>query len=120
MNPDPDRKPTLREKLLKLQREYGDNVPQRLEYIQDKWQLYLNDGSEDALKQVIGEIHKMAGTATTYGFAELGQRASLAEDVLIDLQDGVLQEESVVMASRAVENLVTFQVLGKVVMQADN
>ncbi|OSQ35410.1 Hpt domain-containing protein [Thalassospira mesophila] len=116
MTTDPERKPTLREKLLKLQQGYADKVPGRLEDIQGMWQCYLEDGSEDILDQVTSQIHKMAGTAATYGFADLGLRASQAEETLLDFKESNAPERNVDTANNVVKNLTTFKISHKVTM----
>ncbi|QIE56696.1 Hpt domain-containing protein [Pikeienuella piscinae] len=76
----------LKEKLLELRWAYMAGMPRRLERLCALWTDYEATGGEAGLDEILRETHKIAGTATMYGLADLGSIAREIEDRLLDLQ----------------------------------
>ena len=59
--------------------EYRATLPQRLADI-DEASLAIREGDAAALRTLLRQLHSIAGSAATFGFAPLGKAAALAED----------------------------------------
>jgi len=68
------------EQLAQLQSEYVAELPGRMLEIEGAWQSYGSDGSDaNALEQLHFHIHRLAGSAATFGFSQLSDYARSIE-----------------------------------------
>lgn len=69
--------------LQQLRADFARQVPDRLREAQDRLQECLATPGDDApLRELHRVIHKLAGSAGTFGMRELGERARALEEVL--------------------------------------
>lgn len=104
-----DQKANLQSKLQKLRDDYGNTIPKRLAEISDNWATHLNQQDEASLDQLLNSVHKLAGTAKTYGFPEVSILAGNAEDELITFQEQPPSERQTPAPAQAIEKLVSYQ-----------
>ncbi len=99
-------KADLKSKLKKLQDEYASSIPEKLSEISGHWENYQSDKDSQSIDQLINCVHKLAGTAKTYGFPDIGALASDAEDKLMSLQDQPNSETQMAASAHAIEKLM--------------
>lgn len=87
MNEESQRNARVRAKLAVLRTRYAEGMPDRLHEIEALWSEYTAKADTGILASLRNKVHQLAGTATMYGFPELGQAASDAEDALEVVQD---------------------------------
>ncbi|WP_430474379.1 Hpt domain-containing protein [Thalassospira lucentensis] len=102
-------KADLKSKLKKLQDDYANSIPEKLTEISDNWEQCESPQDEASIDRLIQSIHKLAGTAKTYGFSELGILANNAENELIDFQEQTLSERNLSAPSEAIEKLLKYR-----------
>ncbi|WP_033068227.1 Hpt domain-containing protein [Thalassospira australica] len=102
-------KADLKSKLKKLQDDYASSIPEKLTEISDHWEQYQSQKDEASIDQLINCVHKLAGTAKTYGFAELGMLAGNAEDELICFQEQPLSDRKNLAPSESIEKLLNYR-----------
>jgi len=72
------------EQLTLLQQEYCSELPDRLQEIEDAWSSYQSSGWEQVeLKQLHFYIHRIVGSAATFGFSQLSESTQSIEQTLI-------------------------------------
>lgn len=75
-----------RDKLFVVREKYLRNLPLYLERIENSWCRFLeNRESRDELRSLHGMLHTLAGSAPSFGLAELGEAARRAEAILWDM-----------------------------------
>jgi diguanylate cyclase (GGDEF)-like protein len=75
--------PTLLAKLAELQKKYREQLPARLEELRQLWHATMQgDGDPTALKDLVRYCHALAGSGTTFGFAEVTRVARQMENTL--------------------------------------
>lgn len=102
-------KADLKSKLKKLQDDYAKSIPEKLAEISTSWEQYVNRRDDASIHHLINCTHKLAGTAKTYGFAEIGTLASNAEDELIALHEQTPSDREISASSQAIEKLVKYR-----------
>jgi diguanylate cyclase (GGDEF)-like protein len=71
------------QQLAQLENEYLAELPTRMKEIETAWQDYRNNGwNVNDLKQLHFYIHRVAGSAPTFGFPKLGEQAHRLELLL--------------------------------------
>ena len=71
------------EQLALLQQEYCSELPDRLQEIEDAWSSYQSSGWEqEGLKQLHYYIHRIVGSAATFGFLQLSESTRSIEQIL--------------------------------------
>ncbi len=80
---------TANQKIARLRGMFLDQLPQRLEQIDDlQLRLKANSGNMDALTELHRTVHSLKGTGRSFGFDQLGEAADNAEQMLSNrLQD---------------------------------
>ncbi len=78
-----DSEATLEEALKELRNTFLEGLPERLEEMTTSWaKVRVSPTLVDELKRCSRHFHSLAGTAGTFGFAELGDLARNIEDAL--------------------------------------
>ncbi len=80
----PDRS---KEIFAKLQKEYSDTIPAKLDKLQQLINDLRKDMREDTFKELRLQVHKFAGSSGTYGFADLSHNCKTFEEYLIKRMD---------------------------------
>lgn len=71
---------TVQNQLAKLKKKYAAELPQKVARVEEQIQGFLSAGwTEETCFATYRQIHSLAGSAGTYGFAELGTSARSAE-----------------------------------------
>ena len=80
---------TANQKIARLRGMFLDQLPQRLEQIDDlQLRLKANSGNMDALTELHRTVHSLKGAGRSFGFDQLGEAADNAEQMLSNrLQD---------------------------------
>lgn len=102
-----EQKASVREKLKLLQQSYADAVPAKIEEINTLWESFKNSRGDRHLDDAIMRTHNLAGTAKTYGFADLGDLAKKTEQSLISVKETNAEETSMKVAEQRVQDLNT-------------
>lgn len=90
----------IAQKFLVLQLEYSWRIEKRLQEIEKSWRSYRDHFDQEKLETLVNEVHRLAGSAPTYGFELLGKLAAEAEDSLEKLQNSqsnVTEVEAVIL-----------------------
>ncbi len=75
----------LEDELLSLRAAYAASLPARLITIEDCWQRLKGSTANSEIATELGtELHQLAGSAGSFGMAELGEAAARAERLLND------------------------------------
>jgi chemotaxis protein histidine kinase CheA len=93
--------PTLEEKMAALQARFKGQLQERYQTIATPWQDFINNSNLNLLADVHMAVHKMAGSAATFGFTDISKLAKDAELALDPtIQQGVeLDQESIDLIS---------------------
>ncbi len=76
-------KPDIQAKLQALREAYARQLPSKLQSLVQAWKMLTeNNWNWDNAAELYRELHTLAGSAPTFGFAELGQQANAAEQLL--------------------------------------
>lgn len=83
--------PLASEKIARLRAIFLEQLPLRLEQIDDLWlRLKANSNNMDALTELHRTVHSLKGTGRTFGFSQLGNAADNVERLLSErLEDPV-------------------------------
>jgi len=103
--------PSLEEKLAALQVKFKGQLQERFDAIAVPWQDYLQGHEPEALKAMHMAAHKMAGSAATFGFAEiskLAKEAELALDGFVNDGAGQVDTQTVALVN---DRITRMQVL---------
>lgn len=95
-------------KFQQLRQAFVASLPKRLKRIEQLWQKLLHlQWDPRRLDVLINEVHKLVGTAGTYGLPELGLRARALEAVLERMKDagGAFTSEQRDLISRIIREL---------------
>ncbi len=83
-----DAKQDKLEKLWKLQRAYISQLPERLSVIHKSWSAVCKySGEVEALRDLSRQVHNLAGSAGTFGFAQLSEQSRKLEQLLTRLSN---------------------------------
>lgn len=75
--------PSISQKIARLRDIFIEQLPERLEQIDDLWlRLKANHSNIDALIDLHRTVHSLKGTGRTFGFSQLGDAADYAEGLL--------------------------------------
>lgn len=75
----------------KLQRAYLESLDAKRKGLEVCWQLVQeNDWSKESLNRLKLHVHRLAGSATPYGFETISDASSKLEQLVLDLLDGDL------------------------------
>jgi len=74
----------IQKRLRDLQADYGRELPGRIEELVSLWAAAREGDASQAMETLIRQVHTLAGSAGTFGFAELGQQARALEYFLKD------------------------------------
>lgn len=75
--------PSAGQKIARLRNLFLEQLPERLEQIDDLWlRLKANSSNMDALTDLHRMVHSLKGTGRTFGFSQLGNAADNAEGLL--------------------------------------
>ncbi len=77
-----------RSRLSELRGRFEERLGQRLERLEQLVTVARRDPSTGALAEAIGVAHRMAGTAGSYGFVEVGESAAGLERALQRIAGG--------------------------------
>ncbi|MCC9620428.1 Hpt domain-containing protein [Thalassospira sp. MA62] len=102
-----DQKASLQEKLKALQKTYADALPGKMDEIDASWNSFTTSRDENTLEDAIRLTHKLAGTAKTYGFGDLGEYAKAAELNLISLKETPDDTQAFSEADQTIQKLRT-------------
>lgn len=84
----PEEFDSLEDELASLRAAYAASLPARLTIIEDCWHRLSGSGpGTKADIELAGELHQIAGSAGSFGMAELGEAAARAEELLLDSED---------------------------------
>ncbi len=75
------------DKFQKMFDAYAERLPAKLKVIDDSWVRVAAEGDSDAVQSLHLELHSLAGSAETFGYAQLGKSAKAMEVVLADWLD---------------------------------
>lgn len=93
-------------KIAALRQRYAEQVSSKIEAIVRSWKHYCASPNREDFEHLLMEVHRIAGTAKTYGFPNLGELASQLEKCLID--EGVaLPSQNTHLALKRLENYST-------------
>ncbi len=74
---------------------YKTELPQKLKQFDEAWaNLQRHNWDDEALNKLRSLAHKLAGSGATYGFVDLGQKASLLEHYLDSVADRNLRSNA--------------------------
>lgn len=101
-------KQLIAQQLNALHNIYQQELPQKIAEITRQWQLLLQHWSEPCSVKLYGYLHKLAGSAGSFGFTELSECSSNAERLLLPFSEPTLipnidQKQTI---SAALERLV--------------
>lgn len=85
---NPTKKAQVLEKLEKLKQEYRAHLPGELDAIRSEAQCLGESPSQTKLTSLHRRLHKLAGSAGSFGLSELSARARALELILQDWMDG--------------------------------
>ena len=69
-----------REQLLALNQQFADLLPGRLDEIESVWKsLTGGDWDRDKLREMVRSVHVLSGSASTFGYTDLGRAAIVVE-----------------------------------------
>ncbi|GIZ52324.1 Hpt domain-containing protein [Noviherbaspirillum aridicola] len=71
----------LEEALQKVAAAFDARLPERLRQLESLWHAY-EDGGADSAEALRRELHRLRGTASSYGYRALSQQLREAEDQL--------------------------------------
>lgn len=71
----------LEEALRKVAAVFDTRLPDRLRLLEDLWRAFEDEGAARA-EPLRRELHRLRGTAASYGYQALAQRLRAAEDLL--------------------------------------
>ncbi len=73
----------LDREILKLQKDYADQLPEKIESIEHLWgNIQRSDNNEKRLTKFRRLVHKLSGSGETFGFDEITKYARELEEVL--------------------------------------
>jgi len=83
--------PSLGEKVRRLQVRYGEGVPAKMAEIKSAYSELMGAGSSadpgSTLDGLIAPVHRMSGSAASFGYTALGDAAAELEDCLVALKE---------------------------------
>ncbi|WP_417828055.1 Hpt domain-containing protein [Thalassospira sp.] len=104
---DEQQRADLQSKLAALRESYAQSIPAKRADIAQKWTHFYETNDQQKLSELIDVVHKLAGTAKTYGFAEIGVLASDLEDALLLLQEDIGNSDLFRQADKVARKLNT-------------
>jgi hypothetical protein len=77
----PERQQRLERELQRVAAQFAARLPERLALLAKLWDAHVagEDGAPQALQR---ELHRLRGTAASYGYAALARQLRVAEDLL--------------------------------------
>lgn len=72
------------QQLKALCEEYAAELPGKLARMQSEWDRFRAQSDSDLLQIIIRNLHNLAGSGTTFGYAEISQTAAKLESLLRD------------------------------------
>ncbi|NOX76831.1 MAG: diguanylate cyclase [Gammaproteobacteria bacterium] len=76
-------KPDIQARLQALREVYAKQLPPKLQSLVKMWEtLSESNWNWDIASELYRELHTLAGSASTFGFPEIGQQASIAEHMI--------------------------------------
>ena len=85
----PPKQDPKRNKLELLREVYRQELPARLEAIQENWKLVqTNNDTGDICKELHRQLHSLTGSGHSFGYTKLGDAARVIEHILVKLLDG--------------------------------
>lgn len=84
----------LNDKFTLLQNQYRADLPLKLSKLQSIYSAILNDNHTVIIDPLESELHKLAGSAGVYGFAQLSDLAKNAKIVCSDIKSGKNSQKS--------------------------
>jgi len=89
-----------------LQLEYLQSVLERMDHLAQSAQALQGNQDVDLIP-LRHEIHKVRGSGGFYGFAELSDRAAAAEELIVQIRDGMAVRDNLKLAALVVALLQT-------------
>ena len=75
---------TARDRIARLRESFVEQLPQRLNVMHEQWELLQHSGANvQTTNELLRSLHNFKGTASTFGFADLGRAAEQAEACVI-------------------------------------
>lgn len=74
--------PDIQARLLRLQQDYTRRLPDKIGEIEQLWQTVQEQPETDSLQQLARLCHTLAGSGTSYGFAEVTEQCRQLEQLL--------------------------------------
>jgi diguanylate cyclase (GGDEF)-like protein len=96
----------LSDQLLVLQENYKLSLPEKLEKIKGLHGVFVNQQDESSIKGLEKALHKLAGSAGTYGFDELSMLAKNAKQYCNEIQVGNSTPQSLTQLNSVILELI--------------
>lgn len=75
------------QRLIQLRKRYAASLQQKHEQLSEAWRVFADaPGSADARREIQTQIHRLAGSASSYGYEDIGERARAADRVLNEFE----------------------------------
>lgn len=75
---------SFQSKIAALRERYAEQTSEKIDFIVSTWSRYCETPNRDDFEVLLMEVHRISGTAKTYGFPRLGEMACDLEKLLID------------------------------------
>lgn len=88
-----------RARLGELRGQFGDRLRARLDRLESLVERARAEPAQGALAEAISAAHRLAGTAGSYGFVEVGEAAAGLERALQRVAGGQIEQWEIAMAA---------------------
>ena len=101
----------LNQQLQELKTSYQQELPEKLAEIGDLWQQATIHWSTETLSALRTCLHRISGSAGSFGYRDLGVSAAKAEQLLKQYSDteGIPESSQVKLLTTALEQVLQYQ-----------
>ncbi len=77
----------LQLRLQALQRQYSQELPNKIQQLESMWQQFSSQGEQQILDSLLHIAHNLTGSGAVYGYHQISKIARELEQVLTEIQE---------------------------------
>ncbi len=77
----------LQLRLQALQRQYAQELPDKIRQLEKTWQRFVEQGDQQALDSLLHDTHNLTGSGAIYGYHQISSVARELEQLLANIQE---------------------------------